>query len=77
MKKLILTTAAIVTLAPAAFAMSSSQTLSEVDKAEIRRIMPSADLDNLTVAVAGALAAALHSSGSHGEKGAEIRAILN
>ncbi|SPH25086.1 hypothetical protein DEA8626_04122 [Defluviimonas aquaemixtae] len=77
MTRLVVTAAAIAIFAPAAFALTPSQLLSDIDKAEIRKIVPNADLSNLTTAQPGALAAALYGSGSNGEKRAEVRSILN
>ncbi|HQY42732.1 MAG TPA: hypothetical protein PK450_01035 [Paracoccaceae bacterium] len=62
--------------APAAFA-STSQILSNSDRAEITRIVPGADLSNLTLAQAGALASALNNDESGNAVGGQIRAILN
>ena len=78
MTRLLLALAALA--ATAAFADSDQQLLSDSDKAEIRRIVPGADLSHLTLAQAGALATALHASGDHHRQtaiGGEIRAILN
>lgn len=77
MKRLILAALVASAVAPAAFAMPNSQLLSNADLAEIRRIVPAADLSNLTVAQQGALAAALSGAEREGNAGAEIRAILN
>ncbi len=66
------------TLAPAAFAFTGApQLLSPVDEAEIRAIVPNADLSSLTLAQAAALASALYSTDSPSEAAQQIRAILN
>lgn len=62
--------------APAAFA-STSQILSNSDLAEIAQIVPGADLSNLTIAQAGALASALNNDDRGDAVGGQIRAILN
>ncbi len=77
MKRLILATAAALTLAPAAFALTTAdgQLLSNVDRAEIQSLVPAADLSNLSNDVKGALAGVLTSDDSN--KAAQIRALLN
>jgi hypothetical protein len=78
MKRLILATVAIITVAPAAFAMApAQQVLSNADRAEIQRIVPKADLSDLSLADAGALAATLSSDSRGNNVGGQIRAILN
>ncbi len=77
MKRLALAALVAATLTPA-FAAQTSQLLSASDLAEIQRIVPSADLSALTLAQMGALALALHGTDrGGGNKGGEIRAILN
>ena len=76
MKRLLLTAAAL-TLAPAAFAMSTAdaQLLSNVDRAEILSLVPTADLSNLSHDVKAQLAIVLYNT--DGNKAAQIRALLN
>ena len=77
MKRVILSVLAI-SVATSAFAASgSSHLLSNTDKQEIRRLVPGADLEDLTSAQAGALSAILHSSDKKSETAARVRAILN
>lgn len=77
MKRTLIAALIAVTAAPAAFAYTGApHLLSPVDEAEIRFLVPSADLSNLTHDQAAALAATLYSSDDN-EKGAQIRAILN
>ena len=77
MKTLALATVAALALAPSAFAFTPvPQLLPPTAEAEIRVIVPGADLSNVTDAQRAALASALHSS-ENGEIGPQIRAILN
>jgi len=64
MKNLILAAAAIASVAGAASAsgQTSSNQLSKVDIAELRLLVPNADLDNLTPAQLVSVQAALHGS---------------
>jgi hypothetical protein len=77
MKRLLLATAAALTLAPAAFAMSSAdaQLLSNIDRAEIQRLFPTVNLANLPNDIKGQLANVLASDDTN--KVAQIRALLN
>ncbi len=77
MKRILLTAAAALTLAPAAFAMSTAdaQLLSNVDRAEILSLVPTADLSNLSHDVKAQLASVLYNT--DGNKAAQIRALLN
>lgn len=75
MKRILLTTALLVTAAGAAAAMTSPTDLSGPDRAEARRIVPNGDFSNLTTAQAGAIAAILNSD--EDSRGGQIRAILN
>jgi hypothetical protein len=77
MKRFALTALVALSAAPAAVAMPSSQLLSNADRAEISRIVPDADLSNLSQAQASALSAALNSDGRDNSVGGQIRAILN
>ncbi|MCT8331424.1 hypothetical protein [Albidovulum sediminis] len=77
MKNLVLSALLLGLAAPAAFAYSADgQTLPSTDRAEIKRIVPNANLDNLTADQAAALGAALY-SGDQSERAGSIRAILN
>ena len=76
MKRIILAALAAAIFAPATFAEVPQQLLSATDRAEILRIVPSADLSALTPAQAAALAAVLY-NGEHHARGGQIRAILN
>ena len=73
----LLRTAAALTLAPAAFAMATAdaQLLSNVDRAEILSLVPTADLSNLSHDVKAQLASVLYNT--DGNKAAQIRALLN
>ncbi len=77
MKRLLLAAAAALTLAPAAFAMSSAdaQLLSNIDRAEIQRLFPNVNLANLPNDIKGQLANVLASDDTN--KVAQIRALLN
>ena len=77
MKRLLLAAAAALTLAPAAFAMSSAdaQLLSNIDRAEIQRLFPTVNLANLPNDIKGQLANVLSSDDTN--KVAQIRALLN
>ncbi len=75
MRTLVLVACAAAVVAPAAFAFPAQPLLSAVDRAEISRILPHADLSHLTAAQAGALSAALHSHDGK-DVGMQIRAIL-
>lgn len=77
MKRLLLAAAAALTLAPAAFAMSSAdaQLLSNIDRAEIQRLFPTVNLANLPNDIKGQLANVLASDDTN--KVAQIRALLN
>ncbi|MCU9850470.1 hypothetical protein OEZ60_21020 [Defluviimonas sp. WL0024] len=77
MKLFAMTAAAIAAFAPAAFAMTEASVLTDLDRAEVRQIVPGADLSNLTAAQEAALATVIYGGDSHGEKGGHIRAILN
>ncbi|MGB7262917.1 MAG: hypothetical protein WBC68_12670 [Albidovulum sp.] len=56
---------------------TTSQTLPTADRAELRSILPSADLSNLTPAQEGALSSVLHGNDQGRSKRGIIRAILN
>ncbi len=75
MKRILLTTALLVTAAGAAAAMTSPTDLSAPERAEAQRIVPNGDFSNLTAAEAGAIAAILN--GDEDSRGGQIRAILN
>ena len=77
MKRFALAALVALSAAPAAFAMTGSQLLSNSDLAEIRQVVPNADLSNLTLAQASALSAALNSDERGNNTGGQIRAILN
>lgn len=77
MKQLALAALLALSAAPAAFAATSSQLLTNVDRAEIRRIVPGADLANLTDEQVQALAAVLSSDDRGDAIGGQIRAILD
>ena len=55
--------------------MNNPTELSNVDRSEIKRLVPNADLSNLTVAQVQALQSVIYSEES--AKGGQIRAILN
>jgi hypothetical protein len=76
MKTLILAALVAASTAPAAFA-NNSQLLSNTDIAEIKQIVPNADLSNLTSAQAAFLSAALNNDGPGDNVGGQIRSILN
>lgn len=77
MKNLVLSALLFGLAAPAAFAYSpDSQTLPATDRAEIKRIVPNANLDSLTADQAAALGAVLY-TGDQSERAGSIRAILN
>ena len=75
MKLIALATVAFAAFAPAAFAMTDSG-LTAAQEFEIRAMVPSADLSNLTDEQALALANVIH-SGDANEIGYAIRSILN
>ncbi|MDW4551544.1 hypothetical protein R5H32_19540 [Defluviimonas sp. D31] len=77
MKLFALTAAAIAAFAPAAFAMTEASILNDLDRAEVRQIVPGADLSNLTATQEAALATVIYGGDRQGEKGGHIRAILN
>lgn len=77
MKRFALAALVALSAAPAAVAMPGSQLLSNADRAEIGRIVPNADLSNLSLAQAAALSAAINSDGRDNSVGGQIRAILN
>lgn len=74
MKRLIATTAILLSVGTSTFAMVANDGLSASDAFEARRFVPSADLTDLTPAQANAIAIALHSDDQH--VGAQIRSIL-
>lgn len=76
MKTLALASLIALSVAPAAFA-APSQILSNSDLAQIAQIVPGADLSNLTLAQAGALASALNDNERGSAVGGQIRAILS
>ena len=76
MKRIVLAALAAATFAPVAFAKPPQPLLSATDRAEVLRIVPSADLSALTPAQAAALAAIIYSGDRHA-RGGQIRAILN
>jgi hypothetical protein len=75
MKFAALTLAAFAAFAPAAFAMTDSG-LTASQEFEIRSLVPTADLSNLTADQVGALADAIH-HGDASDTGKMIRSILN
>jgi len=77
MKRALLSVLAISAATSAFAASGSSHLLPNTDKQEIRRLVPGADLENLTSAQAGALAAILHGNDNNSETAAQVRAILN
>ena len=74
MKVFALAAIALTAFTPAAFAMSNGLTAS--DAYEIRILVPTADLSNLTDAQARQLADAIH-HGDGSDAGRMIRSILN
>ncbi|MEZ5799153.1 MAG: hypothetical protein R3D63_17750 [Paracoccaceae bacterium] len=74
MKLIALTAAALTALAPAAFA-SSGVGLTDAEQFEIRSLVPSADLSNLSAAQASALSDAVH-HGDNADSARLIRQIL-
>lgn len=79
MKPLILAAVAASLLAPVACVSTGAdeQLLSTSDRRTIQRMVPDADLTNLTRAQMGALSSALHSSDNIYESTHEIWSILN
>lgn len=75
MKRILLTATALMIAAGAASAMTSSSELTASEKHEIKRFVPNADLDGLTVADVHAIQAAIY--GGNENRGGQIRAILN
>ncbi|HPE26388.1 hypothetical protein [Albidovulum sp.] len=75
MKRILLAATALSIAAGAASAMNNPTELSNVDRSEIKRLVPNADLSNLTVAQVQALQSVIYSE--ENAKGGQIRAILN
>ena len=75
MKLVAVTLAAFAAFAPAAFAMTDSG-LTPAQEFEIRSLVPTADLSNLTSDQVSALADAIH-HGDASDTGKMIRSILN
>ncbi|MGC1427887.1 MAG: hypothetical protein WA822_04815 [Albidovulum sp.] len=75
MKRILLSTALILSAAGAGSAMTSATELSPVDRSEVEGLVPTADLDNLTSAQANAISGILY--GGDSNRSAQIRAILN
>ncbi|SPH23678.1 hypothetical protein DEA8626_02744 [Defluviimonas aquaemixtae] len=75
MKRILLTTALILSTAGAAAAMTNPGELSGPARAEAERLVPNGDFDNLTSAQVGAIRSILY--GDDSNRGGQIRAVLN
>lgn len=75
MKRILLTTALILSAAGAVSAMTNPGELTGPARAEAERAVPNGDFDNLTTAEVNAIEAIL--AGDDSNRGGQIRAILN
>ena len=72
MKKIITIAALATTVATGAFAMVGS----DINRAEIQRYAPNADVHSLTDAEVGTLIGVIHSEDREGEKGRFVRSFF-